>query len=241
MAKKIRTKAKATKTFTSQFSSNEIQVDIAEALGRDAYEDIVEIIRLKNKGAPRKLILSQLKISRSTYQRRMKLMRELLSDNPKRAGVVHAEIGKIINFYDMIKTEAMKSTGLLEECLGTDDNNPVDPAIKFRGFKVALRANNDLHKFLHSIDFFQTFKAEQIIKADKILKEHVDIEMQENIFHLMEENQKLRENLEAARRGEPEPHDDKLQDWQSIFPRPNYNTSETSEANTDFENSILFN
>jgi len=238
MNKTTRTKLNTIETPTEPLFVDENNEGMAEQISSEVLTQIKRIILLKKHGTPRRCILSELGISRSTYQRRMKLLRELNNHNPEKAKeAIHLEIAKIVGFYMMIKEEAMSTAGLLDQNLGIGDKEPVDPLTKLKGLEMALKAHNDLCCFLFKVGSFEVYKAEQKTKADNIQRKYVNKEMSENTLQLMDENQKLRENLEAARRGEAEPHAqvEIQKDWQSIFPCLNNEVDEPFEADTDFD------
>ncbi len=241
MARK-QTRNKSGKRTRTPFFPVDGKEEFAQTIGRHVYDDIVEIIRLKSNGAPTKLIMSSLGISRATYFRRVKMMKQMADATPERAYKAAVdEIEDTIEFYKSMRIEALKMSGLFEQHSMEGRSHTVDPATKSRGMKLALKAQAALIDFLHSVGFWEPYKAAQTAKSNATLREYADDVLIENVLQLLDENQILRENIDALRRGEPEPHcDNEREVWRIEIPGTDKKSSETCETHSAFSCASIF-
>ncbi|MCB1462644.1 MAG: hypothetical protein KDJ90_09530 [Nitratireductor sp.] len=228
------------KTQQAKSRTSGIRVDdedqLIRAVGRSTMEEVAEIVRLKGRGHTARMIMSELGISKSTYHRRMKLLRRQTSPSPEKAKkAAMQEIGKTVAFYREMRAAALEMSGLLDDLTGPGRENTVPLEIRAKGIKLALRAQDDLMRFLLTVGYFDTYRAQQKMKADSDLFDHVNRDLQGRYLELLDQNHELRENLLAIRRGEPEPFPEAIEGTVldlSVFKSDEKH--DTSDADTDF-------
>ena len=101
------------KTQQAKSRTSGIRVDdedqLIRAVGRSTMEEVAEIVRLKGRGHTARMIMSELGISKSTYHRRMKLLRRQTSPSPEKAKkAAMQEIGKTVAFYREMRAAALE-------------------------------------------------------------------------------------------------------------------------------------
>lgn len=238
MAKK-KTNKDERQTVSDIFGASMTEEEFEIALGRSSMEEVAQMLRLKAQGYSVTIITRELGISKSTYHRRMKEMRNVTGMSAEEASqAVMSTIAEIIASFKKIRDGAYRQTGMLQELADPNYVNPVPLEERAKFSKIALSAHSDLVNFLLNIGFFEPFRTQQRIKADNDLSEYVNDELQVLNLKLLDQVHALRENIRALREGKEEPFPEAMNDMDTSdmeqWVSRKTDTSDTISENADF-------